>query len=137
MSFNIHEIGRKFGHRAHNRIHIPGAVVSWKISEQESSSDARCPLSDISMGGVAFLTNNPPDVGSRIVLLVWAPRKTEAFELLGEVKYSIARGPRLTYKYRIGVELRPFDQSEGCNTLQALEQFKELEKRYGKRRSKK
>jgi hypothetical protein len=137
MSFKIHEIGRKFGQRDYSRLFIPGATVSWKSSGQDSLSEDKCPLSDISIGGLAFLTNNPPVVKSEIVLMLWVPQKTEAFELLGEVKYSVTRGPRLTYKYRVGVRFRPFDQADGCNSLEALDQIKELDRIFGERHFKK
>jgi hypothetical protein len=136
MSFHLHELGRKFEQRAGSRIFIPGATVSWKLSGQKSFPETRFPLSDISIGGLAFLTNNPPDVRSEITILISLPQQTDAFELLGEVKYSITRGPRLTYKYRVGVELRPFEQANGCNSPQVLDQVKALEKKFGKRRSK-
>ena len=140
MSLNFHDIGRKFGQRSNSRLFIPGAVMSWKLPGQQSFSETRSPLSDISISGLAFLTNNPPDVGSEISILVSLPQKTDvkidAIELLGEVKYCMTRGPRLTYKYRVGVELRPFEPSDGCNSPQVLEQVKALEKTFGKRRSK-
>jgi hypothetical protein len=136
MSFNFNGLGRKFGQRTNDRIFIPGAAVAWKLSGQKSFPETRSPLSDISIGGLAFLTNNPPDVQSDILILVSLPQKADSFELRGEVKYALTRGPRLTYKYRVGVELRPFKKEDGCNPPQVLDQVKALDKKFGKRRSK-
>jgi hypothetical protein len=136
MRFNLHELGRRFGQRAHGRLFIPGASVAWKLAGQKSFPESRFPLSDLSAGGLAFLANNPPDIGAEIAILVSIPQKTDAFEVKGEVKYSILRGLRLTYKYRVGVEFHPFNKAEGCNDLQVLDELNALEKAFGKKRSK-
>jgi hypothetical protein len=135
MIFNFQELGRKFGRRAYYRFYIPGAAVAWKPLNQAYFSDRKFPLSDISRGGIAFLKNEPPSVESEISLLILLPpRKSETLELLGIVKYSIPRGPRLTYKYRIGVEFRQFEASESSNSLQSLTQIKAFERKYGNRK---
>jgi Tfp pilus assembly protein PilZ len=131
MSFNLHDLSHKLGRREYNRFIIPGATISWKLVGQESFPDRTSPLSDISKGGLSLLTNDPPSVGSDVSLLISVPQKAETFELLGKVIYSVARGPRLTYKYRVGVALQPFDQPEG-NSLQSLTQLEALEKIFGK-----
>jgi Tfp pilus assembly protein PilZ len=131
MNFNLHEFSRKLGRREYDRFIIPGASISWKLTGQESFPDRTSPLSDISKGGLSLLTNDPPSVGSEVSLLVSIPQKTETLELLGKVIYSVARGPRLTYKYRVGVALRPFDEPEG-NSLQALNQIEALDQIFGK-----
>ena len=82
------------------------------------------------------MTNNPPTVGSDITLLIFLPKKTEYFELLAKVIYSIPRGPGLTYGYRVGMEFKPFAQSEGCNPIQSFKTIEALEKTYGKRKKK-
>ncbi len=80
------------------------------------------------------MTNDPPSVGSNVSLQVTAPQKSENLELLGKVIYCVSRGPRLTYKYRVGVELRPFDQPDG-NSLKALRQIEDLEQVFGKHKN--
>jgi hypothetical protein len=132
MNFNLHQLGRKFGQRANGRLFIPGAAVAWKLAGQEAFSESRSPLSDLSTGGLAFLTNNPPDLGSEVTIRVTIPPKSESFELQGEVKYSEMRGAKLTFKYRIGVELHPFKEAEGCNNALVLDKLKALEKALGK-----
>jgi hypothetical protein len=134
MSFNLHEFSRKLGRREYTRFIIPGAAVSWKPAGGKSFPDQMSPLSDISRGGLSLLTNDPPKVGSELAFLVFPPNDSGSIELLGKVRYSVARGPNLTYKYRVGVELKPFEQSKGCNTLQALSQIESLEQKFGKRK---
>ena len=134
MSLNFQEFGRKLGRRSYDRIIIPGAIVSWVLTGQKSFSDQTSPLSDITKGGLSFLTNDPPTVGSEITLRIFLPKKTGTFDLIGKVIYSRARGPRLTYGYRIGVELIPFTQTDGCNSLQSLSMIEALIRKYGKRK---
>jgi hypothetical protein len=134
MSFNIHELSRKLGRRAYSRFIIPGAAIFWKTVGQKSFSDQNSPLSDISRGGLSFLTNDPPSVESEVALSILLPKTKEKVELFGKVKYSTLRGPRLTYTHRVGVELWPFDNSDNCNSLQTLQQIEALEKEYGERK---
>jgi hypothetical protein len=132
MYFDFQELGRKLGRRAHKRFIIPGAVLSWKLEVQDGYSNPKLPMSDISQGGLSFLADNPPSVESDIFVKIWLPpRKLETLELTGKVKYSIPRGPSLTYGYRIGVELRSFEEKDGSNSLQKLAKIEALEKKYG------
>jgi Tfp pilus assembly protein PilZ len=133
MSFNLHELSRKLGRRGYSRFIIPGATISWKLAGQAPFPDTTSPLSDISKGGISLLTNDPPSVGSDVFLQIFVPQKNETFELCGKVVYSAGRGPRLTYRYRVGVELRPFDQPEG-NSIEALKQIEALEQMFGAHR---
>jgi Tfp pilus assembly protein PilZ len=82
------------------------------------------------------LTNDPPTVGSDISLVVLLPAKTQTLELLGTVVYSIPRGPRLTYGYRVGVELKPFAQSDDGNSVESLDMLETLKRTYGSRKGK-
>ncbi len=93
-------------------------------------------MSDISKGGLSFLTNDPPTVGSEISLLVLFPAKPQTIELLGTVVYSIPRGPRLTYGYRVGVEFKPFAPSDGGNPVEILDVIETLKRTYGRRQGK-
>jgi len=131
MSLASQRFGRKLGRRTHNRFVVRGAAVSWVLNGQRPFPDETLPLSDISRGGLSFLTNDPPTAGSEIVLLILLPNKTDTLELLGKVVYSISRGPRLTYGYRVGVEFKPFAESAGCNSRGALDVIEALERRHG------
>ena len=136
MNMELQELGRKLGRRRRDRFIIPGATVSWVLAGQQPFPDETSPLSDISRDGVSLLTNDPPTVGAEITIRVFLPQKTENFDLLGKVIYCNPRGPRLTYGYRIGVELLPFAQTDGCNSLQSLDMIEALERKYGKRKRK-
>jgi hypothetical protein len=133
MDFVLKDLGRKLGRRAFKRLTIPGAVVSWMLDGQESFPDARWPLSDISRAGLSFLTNEPPAIGSAVSLRIFLPQNKETLELHGSVVYSIARGPRLTYRYRVGVESKAFAQLEAENSPQLLKIIEASEPKYGKR----
>jgi Tfp pilus assembly protein PilZ len=136
MNLNIQALGRRLGRRAHDRFTVPGAVVSWAPIWQKSIITETSPLSDISRGGLSLLTNGPTAVGSEITLRLFLPGKTGSFDLLGKVIYCNPRGPSLTYGYRIGVELMPFTQTVGYNSLQTLNTIEALERTYGKRKRK-
>jgi Tfp pilus assembly protein PilZ len=133
MSFALKRFGRRLGRRVSNRFVVPGAAVSWVSTGQDSDPNMNWPLSDIGRGGLSLLTNNPPAVGSEISLLVLFPKKPEPVELSGSVIYSVPRGPRLTYRYRVGVRFEAFAQSGNCNSLKSLSVIEELERTYGKR----
>ena len=133
MKSNFEKISRKFGRRAHERITIPGSTVSWKALAQASFPDEALPLSDFNRFGIAFLSNTPPEVDSEISIKIHLPKPPEKMELSGKVKYSIFRGPGLTYEYRVGVQLRQFSTTEGDNSPQIQDVLEELERIYGKK----
>jgi len=132
MDFVLKDLGRKLGRRAFERLTIPGAVISWMLDGQESFPDARWPLSDISRAGLSFLTNEPPAIGSNISLRISLPQNNEILELQGDVVYCMARGPRLTYRYRVGVESKAFAQLEADNSPQLIKIIEASERKHGK-----
>jgi hypothetical protein len=134
MSLDLKELSRKLGRRAFKRFSIPGAVVFWIQGCQEPLPESGSPLSDISRGGLSFLSNEPPAIGSEISLRIVLPQNQETLELSGHVIYALLRGPRLTYRYRIGVDLKSFEPSQGGNSPDVLKTIEALERKYGKRR---
>ena len=133
MKSTIHKFGRKFGRRVHDRFSIPGATISWKPIDQDSFPEETLPLSDISKFGLSLLTNTPPQVNSVISLRINLPKEPPRLDLFGKVVYAIFRGPGLTYEYRVGVQLSPFSETEGDNSLEMQQKIQELEQMYGKR----
>jgi len=129
MSLNSQALGRKSRRRGYDRFNIPGAIVSWALTGQESLSAETSPLLDISRSGLALLTNNPPTVGSEINLRIALPPKGETFDVLGKVIYSIRWGRGLTYGHRVGIKFLP--QSDGYNSLQSLNMIEVLDRAYG------
>jgi Tfp pilus assembly protein PilZ len=134
MRLNLNELSRKFGQRAFIRFTVPGAAVSWMPQGQESFSETSMPLSDISRGGLSFLANEPPAIGSDIFLHIFLPQNKETIELLGRVVYANPRGPGLIYRFRVGVELKTFAPSEGGNSPHSLKVIETFEWKYAKRR---
>ena len=133
MGIALMQLSRRLRQRAYNRFAVPGATVSCVVTEKKPFPVETCPLSDIDRGGLSFLTNYSPAVGSEINLIVSPPSLTESFELCGHVIYAISRGPGLTYGYRVGVELKPFTRSGDGNSIQSLNAIKTLEQTYDKR----
>jgi hypothetical protein len=134
VNFDLKELSRKFGQRAYIRFTVPGAAVSWMPEGQDSFIEDSIPLSDISRGGLSFLSNDPPTVGSGIFVHIFLPQNKETLELLGRVVYSVPRGPGLIYRYRVGIELKAFVQSEGCNPPHSLKVIEAFENKYASRR---
>ena len=133
MSFDLKELSRKLGRRAFKRFSIPGAVIFWVQGRQEPFPESSSPLSDISRGGLSFLANEPPPIGSDISLRIVLPKNKETLDLSGRVVYTLLRSPRLTYRYHIEVDLQTLEQSESGASpeTQTIEAF---EHKYGKRR---
>ncbi len=134
MSFALKELSRKFGQRAFIRFAVPGAAVSWMPQGENSFTEADMPLSDISRGGLSFLANNPPEIGTEIFLQIFLPQNSETLELLGRVVYSNSRGPGLIYRYRVGIEVKSFVQSGDANTPHPLKVIEAFEWKYAPRR---
>ncbi len=134
LNLSLKDISRKFGQRAHVRFTVPGAAVSWMLQGQESFAETSMPLSDISRGGLAFLANEPPEIGSEIFIHIFLPQHKETLELLGRVVYSIPRGPGLIYRFRVGVELKSFAPTDGHNPPHSLKVIETFEWKYAKRR---
>jgi hypothetical protein len=133
MSLHLQELGRKLGRRVQNRFAIAGATISWIMAGQEHFSDETMPLSDIGRGGLSFLSNKPPAIGSDLALRIYLPKKSEALDVYGKVVYSISRGPRLTYSHRVGVEFAVPGQSDRSNSDQTTNTVAALERTYGRR----
>jgi hypothetical protein len=131
MDFVLKDLGRKLGRRAHERCSVPGALVSWMLEGQESFPDARWPMSDISRAGLSFLTNEPPEIGSTVSIRIFLPQN-ETIELNGSVVYSLPRGPRLTYRYRVGVESKAIAQLEAEHSPHLLKIIEASERKNAK-----
>jgi len=134
MNSALAQLASNFDRRSHDRLVVPGATVSWALKGRESLPHETGPLSDISEGGLAFLTNDPPTAGLEISLVVFLPPKSQTLELLGIVAYSIPRGPGLTYAYRVGVALKPSAHSGDGNAAESLAVIQTLKQTFGKRK---
>jgi hypothetical protein len=129
MSDDVKKASRRFEKRAFTRFTVPGASLSWMPNGQDSFSESDIPLADISRGGLAFLSNNPPTVGSSLFIKIFLPQGKETIELLGRVIYSIPYNPGLIYRYRVGVQVKALLDT---NASQSMNVIKEYEDKYAK-----
>jgi hypothetical protein len=136
MGDDAKEAIRRNERRAFLRFAVPGAAVSSKSDGQNSFSEADMPLADISRGGLAFLSNNPPAVESDIFIQIFLPQGKEYLALLGRVVYSIPHGAGLIYGYRIGVQVKAFLQTEPGSSSDSLKAIESYEWKYAKRNEK-
>ncbi|MBZ5498252.1 MAG: PilZ domain-containing protein [Acidobacteriia bacterium] len=123
------------GGRGFVRFIVPGATVSYRSGgfwqrRMDTPSEQRFPAVNISKGGIGFLTDTPPK-SIRVSLLLRYSEKDEPIQLEGKVVYAVARGPALSYRYRVGVEFNPFSAKKGDNSLESLRMLDRLEKTYG------
>ena len=133
---DIPKQGSSFVHRKSPRFAIAMAVISYKKSgfwqrRINFAGDAKCPVLDISKGGLSFLTDRPPK-SRRVSLLLKYSERDDAINLEGTIVYSVPRGDELYYRYRVGVKFNPFSSRRGHNALDALFLLDRLEKTYGR-----
>jgi hypothetical protein len=115
--------------RVRRRFMVPKTTVRYRLSgfwQRKSEFSNQFPLVDISCSGLAFLADQLVNPKKRISLVLKFPGE-EALQFHGRVVYAIATGI-IGYRYRIGVELFPFTNKRGCNTLKSLDFLARLEK---------
>lgn len=118
--------------RACQRFKIPGATVNYKLGRLLSSQkyvEKYNPVSEISRGGIRFLSQKHIATKSKILLKISIPDEKPSLILKGRVRW-VAFFPSLSYKYQIGVEFDPFGERKECNSLQILERLIALEKKF-------
>jgi hypothetical protein len=133
MNANLNELNCKHNQRAFTRFTVPGATVSWMPNGQNKYSEANMPLSDISKGGLSFLTNEPPEVEADIYIRISLHQGSAPIELIGRVVYASPFGPGLIYKYRIGVEMKKHVQSKDGNGVTSSQVIEAFECKYGQK----
>ncbi len=117
--------------RAEPRRIIPGATVSYLLQSngiQESASPTYYPISDLSKGGLAFLSDLPLQPGERVSLSLNCIQRKDELCLEGYIVYTLAV-EIAGYQYRVGVRFVPFDEREGFNPPETLDALTELIKR--------
>lgn len=114
--------------RKTSRIIIPRTTLRYSVHEfwiHKRRLSARCPLVDLSTGGLAFLNDSSLPTGKRVSLLLTFPDNPE-LQVEGRVVYSIATGVA-GYRYRIGIEFLPFAEKRGCNSPKVMETLAKIE----------
>jgi len=120
--------------RACERFVIPGSAITYKIqslfTRNQPFTDSLFPVTDLSKGGLSFLSDNPLKENKNISLLLHISEKESPLQLEGKTAY-VGINPTGTYRYRIGVKFKPFGTKEGFNPLENLKRLEDLEKAYG------
>lgn len=118
------------------RFEIPGATLSYKKSGLLFSSpeydDEYCPILDLSLGGIRFLTQKNLKVNTRIIMKVSYHENDGSFHLSGKVKW-IMPNPGFSYRFQVGVQFNPYGDKEGLNSPEEFAKIKTLEGKYGNR----
>lgn len=118
------------------RFEIPGATLSYKKTGFFSTSpyyeDEDCPILDLSLGGLRFLTQKNLKVNTKLSIKVSYHEKDGSFHLGGKVKWTISN-PGFSYKYQVGVQFNPYGDREGLNSPEEFAKIKTLEWKYAKK----
>jgi hypothetical protein len=84
---------------------------------------------DLSKGGVSFWADRPPESIRVSVLLTYA-NDEDPIPLEGRIAYFVARGTRLNYRFRVGVEFVTFSPRKGHNSLEMLRRLERVVELY-------
>jgi len=118
------------------RFKIPGATLSYKkigfLSTSPDYEDEYCPILDLSLGGLRFLTQKNLKVNTRLSVKVSYHENGGSFYLIGKVQWIIPN-PGFSYKYQVGIQFNPYGDKEGLNSPKELAKIKTLEWKYGKK----
>ena len=99
------------------RFELPGATLDYErpklFTATDPLSEKACPVLDVSLGGVRFLTNKRLDAGMQLNVRISVPARSEVAELRGQVRWAFLN--RGVYRHRIGVQFAPFGDEPGCN----------------------
>lgn len=125
--------------RACVRFEIPGATLSFKrvgfFSVSPDYEDEYCPVLDLSLGGLRFLTQKNLKVNTKLNLKITCLDEDTSFHLTGKVKWTIAN-PGFSYKYQVGIQFSPYGEREGQNSPEEFAKIKTMEWKYGKKADK-
>ncbi len=118
------------------RFEIPGATLSYKktgfFSTSSDYEDEYCPILDLSLGGIRFLTQNNLKANTKLSIKVSYHEKNGSFHLAGKVRWTISN-PGFSYKYQVGVQFNPYGDKEGHNSPEEFAKIKTLEWKYAKK----
>jgi len=119
--------------RACSRFELPGATLSYKkigfFSFSPDYEDECCPILDLSLGGLRFLTQNNLKIKTKLRIKVSYHEKEGSFHLGGKVKWTISH-PGFSYKYQVGIQFLPYGDREGLNSPEDYAKIKTLEWKY-------
>ena len=120
------------------RFVIPGSTIAYKLhgffTKQRAFPDKLYPVTDLSKGGLSFLSDMPLRENKELSILFNIPEKDSLLQLEAKIAY-IGLNSGSSYRYRVGIQFKPFGTKESLNSLDNLNRLEELEKTYsGKRK---
>lgn len=117
--------------RVCERFVIPGSSVTYKVhgffTRNQPFTESLYPVTDLSKGGLSFLTDNPLKENKEASILLHTSEKENPIQLEGKIAYVVINTAG-SYRYRIGFKFKPFGTKEGFNPLENLKRLEELEK---------
>lgn len=116
------------------RFEIPGATLNYKkkrfLFNQASEDEEVCPVLNLSLGGVNFLSHKILEKGGELTLRLFFPGKeTAPLIIKGKVNHSSLSTGK-SYKYMHGITFHPYGERKGNNENSILEKLKSLEAIY-------
>ena len=81
------------------------------------------------------MTDTPLKENKEVSLLLRVSEKENPIPLEGKITY-VSLNTGISYRYRVGVQFKPFGTKEGFNALEHLNKLDDLEKTYGSGRKK-
>jgi Tfp pilus assembly protein PilZ len=122
--------------RTCSRFEIPGATLSYKktgfFSTSPNYEDEYCPILDLSLGGLRFLTQKNLKVNTKLSMKVTYQEDGSSFYMSGKIKWIISN-PGFSYKYQVGIQFNPYGEKEGLNSPEEFTKIKSLEWKYFKK----
>ena len=119
--------------RTCERFVIPGSTIAYTLhgffKKHQPFPDKFYPVTDLSKGGISFLSDIPLRENKELSVLLNISEKDSPLQLEGKIAY-IGLNSGVSYRYRIGIQFKPFGTKEGLNSLDNLKQLEELEKTY-------
>ena len=118
--------------RACERFIVPGAVINYKEEGLFFSGkylEDAFPVSDISRGGVGFLSNAPLKIDADVTMKIIIPGEGAPLILKGRVRW-ISLNPGKSYKYQIGIQFAAYGKHRGDNDHEILRRIIALEKQF-------
>lgn len=104
------------------RFKIPGAVVSYKqnkvvdlkdYTEKRKQDEEFCPILDISCGGIRFISKNPLQVDSNVIMKIRIPGERIPLVMQGQTRWNHFFIEKKVYI--LGIQFNPFGKQKGQN----------------------
>ncbi|MDH5466418.1 MAG: PilZ domain-containing protein [Candidatus Aminicenantes bacterium] len=119
--------------RAHKRINVPGATVTYKEEKfflsKERYVEEFLPVVEISRGGIRFLCQKLFTTTRKISLKVSIPEEESPILLVGRVRWASSTAAT-SYRYQIGIQFNPYGRRKRHNDPDILKKIIALEKKF-------